>query len=107
MALETFRSGRAFEPSYKTHRRALFRLWLHARLPARASSDKLYRRQNTRERGLGSAKPQLTMPRDTRTGGVLEQMVLPSLTRGGYHYRVRVNIGQLMSCGSQYVDAIT
>ncbi len=46
------------------------------------------------------------MPRDTRTGGVLEQMVLPSLTRGGYEYKVRVKIGQRMGCGSHYVDVI-
>lgn len=46
------------------------------------------------------------MPRDTRTGGVLEQMVLPSLGRGGYDYKVRVKIGQRMGCGSHYVDVI-
>lgn len=46
------------------------------------------------------------MPRDTRTGGVLEQMVLPSLTRGGYDYKVRVKIGQRMGRGSHYVDVI-
>lgn len=46
------------------------------------------------------------MPRDTRTGGVLEQMVLPSLARGGYAYKVRVKIGKRMGCGSHYVDVI-
>jgi hypothetical protein len=46
------------------------------------------------------------MPRDTRTGGVLEQMILPSLTRGGYDYKVRVKIGRRMGCGSHYVDVI-
>src|SRR5947209_10955284 len=46
------------------------------------------------------------MPRDTRTGAVLEEMVLPSLTRGGYEYKVRVKIGQRMGCGSHYVDVI-
>lgn len=46
------------------------------------------------------------MARDTRTGGVLEQMVLPSLDRGGYHHRLRVKIGQRMGCGSHYVDVI-
>jgi hypothetical protein len=46
------------------------------------------------------------MPRDTRTGGVLEQMILPSLRRGGYDYKVRVKIGQRMGCGSHYVDVI-
>jgi len=46
------------------------------------------------------------MPRDTRTGGVLEAMILPSLTRGGYDYKVRVKIGQRMGCGAHYVDVI-
>ncbi|HMH43087.1 MAG TPA: PD-(D/E)XK nuclease superfamily protein [Pyrinomonadaceae bacterium] len=46
------------------------------------------------------------MPRDTRTGGVLEAMILPSLARGGYEHRVRVKIGQRLGCGSHYVDAI-
>ncbi|MDQ2938681.1 MAG: hypothetical protein M3R67_14445 [Acidobacteriota bacterium] len=46
------------------------------------------------------------MPRDTRTGGVLEQMILPSLERGGYQYKVRVKIGQRLGCGSHYVDVI-
>ena len=32
-------------------------------------------------------------PRDTSTGAVLEQMVLPALTRGGYQYRTQVYIG--------------
>ena len=32
-------------------------------------------------------------PRDTRTGGVLEQMILPSLERGGDQYETGVNIG--------------
>ena len=31
-------------------------------------------------------------PRDTRTGGVLEQMVLPALRQGDYHYRKGVYI---------------
>jgi hypothetical protein len=46
------------------------------------------------------------MPRDTRTGGVLEAMILPSLKRGGYDYKVRVKIGQRLGCGSHYVDVI-
>ena len=32
-------------------------------------------------------------PRDTRTGAVLESMVLPALTMGGYTFRKQVNIG--------------
>lgn len=31
-------------------------------------------------------------PRDTRTGSVLEEMVLPALHRGGYHYRSGVYV---------------
>src|SRR5262249_34780352 len=46
------------------------------------------------------------MPRDTRTGGVLEAMILPSLQRGGYDYKVRVKIGRRLGCGAHYVDII-
>ena len=45
-------------------------------------------------------------PRNTRTGGVLEQMVLPALNQGGYEYRVQVNIGQRLGCGQHFVDVI-
>src|SRR4051794_40347233 len=45
-------------------------------------------------------------PRNTRTGGVLEQMVLPALDQGGYTYKVQVNIGQRLGCGSHFVDVI-
>lgn len=31
-------------------------------------------------------------PRDTSTGSVLEQMVLPALRRGGYDFRTQVKI---------------
>lgn len=33
-------------------------------------------------------------------------MILPSLDRGGYQYKVRVKIGQRLGCGSHYVDVI-
>jgi hypothetical protein len=46
------------------------------------------------------------MPRDTRTGAVLEQMILPSLARGGYTHRVRVKVGQRLGCGSHFVDVV-
>lgn len=46
------------------------------------------------------------MPRNTRTGGVLEQMVLPALDQGGYAYRIQQNIGQRLGCGQHVVDAI-
>lgn len=45
-------------------------------------------------------------PRNTRTGGVLEQMVLPALDQGGYTYRVQVNIGRRLGCGQHLVDVI-
>jgi hypothetical protein len=32
-------------------------------------------------------------PRDTRTGRVLEEMVLPALGRGGYKYEEQANVG--------------
>src|SRR5438270_2673721 len=44
--------------------------------------------------------------RNTNTGGVLERMVLPALERGGYRYKVRVNIGQRLGCGAHFVDAL-
>jgi hypothetical protein len=46
------------------------------------------------------------MPRDTRTGGVMEQMIPASLKQGGYDYKARVKIGQRLGCGAHYVDAI-
>src|SRR5687767_9637676 len=45
-------------------------------------------------------------PRNTRTGGVLEQMVLPALDQGGYTYKVQVNIGRRLGCGQHFVDVI-
>jgi len=45
-------------------------------------------------------------PRNTRTGGVLEQMVLPALDHGGYRYQLQVNIGQRLGCGHHFVDVI-
>lgn len=45
-------------------------------------------------------------PRNTRTGGVLEQMVLPALDQGGYSYKIQVNLGQRLGCGRHVVDAV-
>ena len=45
-------------------------------------------------------------PRDTRTGGVLEAMVLPALKRGSYSYQTQVKIGQRLGGGSHKVDAV-
>jgi PD-(D/E)XK nuclease superfamily domain len=45
-------------------------------------------------------------PRDTRTGGVLEAMILPALKRGGYDYLVQQAIGERLGGGRHVVDAI-
>src|SRR5467141_627505 len=45
-------------------------------------------------------------PRNTTTGSVLEQMVLPALKRGGYEYRTQVKIGARLGGGRHFVDAI-
>jgi len=44
--------------------------------------------------------------RNTRTGGVLERMVLPALEHGGYEYRIQVDIGQRLGIGHHFVDVI-
>jgi hypothetical protein len=46
------------------------------------------------------------MARDTRTGGVLEQMILPALERGGYRHRSQVPIGDRLGCGRHVIDII-
>jgi PD-(D/E)XK nuclease superfamily protein len=46
------------------------------------------------------------MPGNTRTGGVLEAMILPALDRGGYRYRVQVAIGDRMGCGCHVIDVV-
>lgn len=45
-------------------------------------------------------------PRDTRTGSVLEQMVLPALKQGGYTYETQVNIGDRIGGGRHVVDVV-
>jgi len=44
-------------------------------------------------------------PRDTRTGDVLESMILPSLVRGGYSFLKRQNVGTRSGGGNHIVDA--
>ena len=44
--------------------------------------------------------------RNTRTGGVLEAMVLPALDQGKYSWKVQVNIGQRLGCGRHNVDVV-
>jgi hypothetical protein len=45
-------------------------------------------------------------PRNTRTGGVLEAMVLPALEQGGYTYKTQVNIGKRLGLGRHMVDVV-
>ena len=45
-------------------------------------------------------------PRDTGTGWVLEQMVLPALSRGEYSCRTQVRIGSRPGGGRHVVDAV-
>lgn len=52
-----------------------------------------------------AAAPKMT-PRDTRTGGVLEAMILPALRRGGYEYKEQVHIGPRIGGGRHMVDAV-
>ena len=44
--------------------------------------------------------------RDTTTGTVLEQMVLPALRRGGYSCRTQVNVGTRPGGGRHVADAV-
>jgi hypothetical protein len=46
------------------------------------------------------------VPRDTRTGSVLEQMVIPALNRGGYNFKTQVNIGQRPGGRKHKVDIV-
>lgn len=46
------------------------------------------------------------MARNTRTGGVLERMVLPALEEGGYSWKAQVKLGQRLGCGAHFVDAV-
>ncbi len=45
-------------------------------------------------------------PRDTSTGAVLEAMVLPALSRGGYVYQRQVDIGVRFGGGKHIVDIV-
>lgn len=45
-------------------------------------------------------------PRDTTTGGVLEAMILPALTRGGYSYETQQHIGPRFGGGKHLVDVV-
>ncbi|HEY6358523.1 MAG TPA: PD-(D/E)XK nuclease superfamily protein [Vicinamibacterales bacterium] len=45
-------------------------------------------------------------PGSTRTGGVLERMVLPALDQGGYTYETQVNVGRRLGVGNHVVDVV-
>jgi len=45
-------------------------------------------------------------PRNTRTGAVLEAMILPALKQGGYSYTTQQMIGTRFGGGRHIVDAI-
>lgn len=45
-------------------------------------------------------------PRDTKTGNILEQMVLPALSQGGYTYETQVYIGSRPSGKRHRVDVL-
>lgn len=45
-------------------------------------------------------------PRNTNTGGVLEAMILPAMTRGGYTCTKQVRVGTRCGGGVHKVDAV-
>ena len=45
-------------------------------------------------------------PGSTRTGGVLERMIVPALEQGGYAYDVQVRLGKRLGVGNHVVDAV-
>ena len=45
-------------------------------------------------------------PRNTRTGSVLEAMILPALVQGGYAYTTQQVIGTRFGGGRHIVDAV-
>ena len=45
-------------------------------------------------------------PGSTRTGGVLERMILPALDQGGYAYATQVVLGKRLGIGRHTVDAV-
>jgi hypothetical protein len=45
-------------------------------------------------------------PGSTRTGGVLERMIVPALDAGGYTYETQVPLGKRLGIGRHVVDAV-
>src|SRR5207249_10687209 len=54
----------------------------------------------------GLMKTERPMPRDTRTGGVLEGMILPALDNGGYRCKRQVVIGKRLGRHDHKVDVL-
>lgn len=48
----------------------------------------------------------MTTHRDTRTGAVMEAMVLPAIERGGYEYFKQIDIGERLGGGKHVVDLV-
>lgn len=48
----------------------------------------------------------MSPPRDTKTGSVLEAMIIPALIQGGYEYETQVSIGNRPGGGRHLVDVI-
>lgn len=48
----------------------------------------------------------MVVPRDTSTGRVLEEMVLPALINGGYEHQSQVNVGERLGGGRHRVDVV-
>jgi hypothetical protein len=45
-------------------------------------------------------------PGSTRTGAVLEAMILPALKQGGYTYETQVKLGKRLGLGTHFVDLV-
>lgn len=45
-------------------------------------------------------------PRNTSTGKVLENLILPALEQGGYRYKKRALIGERLGGGKHFVDVL-
>lgn len=46
------------------------------------------------------------VPRDTTTGSVLEGMILPALSKGGYSFQTQVEVGKRLSGRKHNVDVL-
>lgn len=55
---------------------------------------------------LGVERNSHMSPRNTTTGAVLERMVLPALSHGGYKCQMHVHIGQRLGGGKHIVDVL-